>query len=210
MKNRNLNSGAGMTTEEYDNLIMVLEHLLSQDGEFLNIVNEVYDVLCKMFYCESKEEASNRLAHATLNHQRIKSSNSKQIMDTFERLTSCMYYARNLDFGECENDRESARLSSIKGYVVNMFTVAHAKYSERFKQTRISYAKSNKSARTIVAQTEQFKHRKKKGSFHTNHYSRNYQPEDPRLRNNIGLTSAETSRLIDLYSQDNYESEEKE
>ncbi len=207
---KNLKPCSEMTAEEYDNLIMVLEHILSQDGEFLDIVNDVYNTLCKVFYCESKREANDQLSNATLYHQRLNGSSTKQIMDTFERLTSCMYYARNLDFGDTGNEKENARRSAIKGYIVNMFTVTHAKYSERFKQTRINYAKANKPAHTIIAQTERFKQRKRKGSHHSSCYSRNYQPRDLKMRTNIGLTSDETSRIIDLYSLDDFDADEKE
>lgn len=213
MENNQMKPGSEITAEEYDNLIMVLEGILSSSDDFIVIVENFYRTLRNVFYCESKNEACQCFTNATENHQRKKDGNHKQIVQTLKLLTSCMYCARNLDFKEQDNPQENVRLSSIKSQLVTTITINHAKYATRFKQERIRLANTKKRARATETQTEAFCRGKKTGGFKRTKsgYSRNHQPKDPKRRTHTSLTSNETANIKTLYSDlCNYTPDEKE
>lgn len=213
MEDKQIKAGSEITAEEYDNLIMVLENILSRDDDFIDIVENFYKTLCNIFCCESRNEAGRCFTNATDNHQRKKDGNHKQIVKTLERLTSCVHYARNLDFEEQDSPQENVRLSSIKSQLVTTITVNHAKYANRFKQERIYLANTKKRARATEAQTEAFSRGKKMGGFKRTKsgYSRNHQPKDPKRRTNTSFTSNERANMETLYSDlYNYTPDEKE
>lgn len=184
-----------MNYNEYDELIGSFYGILSSNSSFNTKTSEIFDKLKDLSGLYRRAELQGFFIDLSESHER-KNDTRKNITRTYCMLSGCVMRAEHLDYGECFLPLDKIRLSTTKGNLAMMFTVARAKFYDRFKQEINTTLKKSKVFDEYFEKNSNATRRSTQEQYSKENYKAQSK-RTPKANTRTGLSASERHRLIE-------------
>ncbi len=184
-----------MNYNEYDELIGSFYGILSSNSSFNTKTSEIFDKLKTLSNSFSRAELQGFFIDLSESHER-KNDTRKNITRTYCLLSECVMRAEYLDYGECFLPSDKIRFSTTKGNLAMMFTVARAKFYDRFKQEINTTLKKSKVFDEYFEKNSNATRRSTQEQYSKENYKAQSK-RTPKANTRTGLSASERHRLIE-------------
>lgn len=194
-----------MNYNEYDELICSFYSILSTKASFNTQVSAIFDKLKELSNSSSRSKLQGYFINLAESHER-QADTRKNITRTYCMLSECVVRAEHLNYGECFLDSDRIRLSTTKDNLSMMFTVARAKFYDRFKQEINTTLKKSRVfdeyfEKNRMEKTKPTKNRTHRKNIPNDGYSKDKftcpEQEMPKVNTKVRLSASKRKNLLD-------------